>query len=264
MLLSILGIAVIAGVSYLAWLLWINREYYIGADNRHKFFAEYFKDFPVFHNGKTMPMKKKLFDNLHTLESNIPEVRKRKGIRLLEIGAGTGANFEFYPPNTSLVVVDPNPYFKQYLDVNLKKFPNVKLEQCVVAGAEDMKDVPDNSVDVVVSTLVLCSVPDLMAVYKEIRRVLVPGGKFLFMEHVIDDTSLIIRFLQILGSKIGLFQLLFDGCRPDKDMEPVIKKAGFASVDMKRFRLDLKEGVPKGFWGVYMIEPHLWGVATTA
>jgi SAM-dependent methyltransferase len=209
-------------------------------------------------------MKRKLFEHLRTISSSIPEIRKRKGLRLLEIGAGTGANFEFYPPNTSLVVVDPNPFFKPFLLENLQKFPNVGLERCVVSGAEDMKDIPDNSVDVVVSTLVLCSVPDVQKVYKEICRVLVPGGKFLFMEHVIDDKLSFIKVIQILAGSLGIFQFCFDGCRPDKDIPTEIKKAGFAAVDAKRFPLDLKDGVPKGMWAVYVSQPHYSGVATTA
>lgn len=153
-----------------------------------------------------------------------------------------------------------------------------------------MTGIPDHSVDVVVSTLVLCSVPNLQKVFKEIRRVLVPvsdtiythlyilnmlsnyiysvfwnhfkGGKFLFMEHVVDDRMSMIRILQHLGGSLGFFQFLFDGCRPDKDIESEIMKAGFASVDAKRFRLDLTSDVP--LWAVYFVEPHFFGVATTS
>jgi len=261
MILLILGIAALTGLSYLLWFLWTNREDYFGTENRHKYFAEYFKDFPVYHNSLTRPMKKKLFEPLQSMESSIPEIRKKKGIRLLEIGAGSGANFEFYPPNTNLVVVDPNPFFRQYLEKGLQKCPNVELENWVVSGAENMKGVPDDSVDVVVSTLVLCSVQDLHQVYKEIERVLVPGGKYLFMEHVLDDRTGITKLLQELAGSLGIFQFLFDGCRPDKDIETDIRKGGFASVETKRFRLDFTKG-PVPLYAVYLIKPHLMGVAT--
>ena len=85
-----------------------------------------------------------------------------------------GANFEFFPPNSKLTVVEPNAYFEPYFYKNQSKHPTVKMEKFVVAPAEDMKDVEDNSVDVVVSTLVLCSVDNVEKTLKEVQRVLAP------------------------------------------------------------------------------------------
>lgn len=83
------------------------------------------------------------------------------------------------------------------------------------------------------------------------------------MEHVLDDKPIsIIKVFQILGSRLGIFQFLFDGCRTDKDLQTELNKAGFAAVDAKRFRLDLSEGVPLELSGVYLIIPHLYGTAT--
>lgn len=83
------------------------------------------------------------------------------------------------------------------------------------------------------------------------------------MEHVIDDKPIsLIKFLQILGSKLGVYQFLFDGCRTDKDLEKELHQGGFSAVDAKRFRLDLSEGVPLEFTAVHMITPHLFGTAT--
>lgn len=83
------------------------------------------------------------------------------------------------------------------------------------------------------------------------------------MEHVIDDKPVsLIKVVQILASRLGIVQFLFDGCRTDKDLKHELNKAGFASVNAKRFRLDLSEGVPLAFSGVYLIIPHLYGTAT--
>ncbi|CAL8101046.1 unnamed protein product [Orchesella dallaii] len=264
MLLEILQVLLVLIIVITVLLLLKYGNRYFGTENRHRFFAEYFKDFPKFHNEKTGFYKKELFKPLHEIESSFPDLRKGNAIRILEIGAGPGANMEFFPKHTKLVVADPNPFFKQHIEATMRKFPEAELENYVVTGAEDMKDIPSHSIDAVVSTLVLCSAEDLQNIYKEIRRVLVPGGKFFFMEHVIDPQMSSIKILQILFGTLGICQFLFDGCRPDKDIKKELEKGGFASVDVKRFRLDLKEGVPLAFSGVYLIQPHIYGTATTA
>ncbi|CAL8116783.1 unnamed protein product [Orchesella dallaii] len=214
-------------------------------------------NFPIFYNEKTGPLKDELFSSLRKLNNG-------NGIRILEFGAGSGANMEYYPENTKLTVVEPNPFFKEHLESTLKKFPQVELERYLITGAEDMKDIPDHSVDAVVSTLVLCSANDLQGIYKEIRRVLVPGGKYFFMEHVIDPLSSLLKMTQVILGSFGVFQFFLDGCRPDKDIKRELEKGGFARVDAKPFRLNLKGGVPLDFALLYLIEPHIYGTATTA
>ena len=90
----------------------------------------------------------------------------------MEVGAGTGANFKYYPSGTDVVCVDPNPHFDSYLKSNSEKFPHVHLEEFVLGKAEDMSGVETGSVDSVVCTLVLCSVEDVDQSLAEIKRVL--------------------------------------------------------------------------------------------
>ena len=85
-----------------------------------------------------------------------------------------GANFEFFPPNSKLTVVEPNAFFEPFFYQNQSKYPTVKMEKFVLGKAEDMKGVADNSIDVVVSTLVLCSVENVKQTLKEVQRVLAP------------------------------------------------------------------------------------------
>ncbi|XP_019646890.1 PREDICTED: uncharacterized protein LOC109487350 [Branchiostoma belcheri] len=95
-------------------------------------------------------------------------------LQVLEIGVGGGSNFRYYPPGTSVIAVDPNPHFDQYLKENSDKYPDVKVTKFIVAGAEDMSAVAEGSVDAVVCTLVLCSVQDMDASIREVNRVLKP------------------------------------------------------------------------------------------
>ncbi|KAK9407166.1 methyltransferase-like 7A [Crotalus adamanteus] len=98
-------------------------------------------------------------------------------LHLLEIGVGPGTNFEFYPPNSRVTCVDYNSNFRNVLLESMAQNTHLQFENFVVGSAENISSVPDGSVDVVVGTLVLCSVNNAQAVLKEILRVLrpVPG-----------------------------------------------------------------------------------------
>lgn len=139
-------------------------------------------------------MKKVHFNSMHYHKSADPALRNQGLMRILEIGAGSGmalsfitpnksvynfqselgANFEFYPANSSLTVVEPNAYFEPLFYERQSKFPAIKMEKFVLGSAEQMTEIKDGSIDVAVSTLVLCSVDSLSATLKEIQRVLAP------------------------------------------------------------------------------------------
>jgi ubiquinone/menaquinone biosynthesis C-methylase UbiE len=112
--------------------------------------------------------------------------------RVLEIGAGTGVNLPHYGPGVeSLVLTDPEPPMLRRLQrmANGQR-PDAQVSQ---APAEDLP-FEDDSFDTVVSTLVLCGVEDQSRALSEARRVLRPGGHFLFIEHVRADDPSLARF----------------------------------------------------------------------
>jgi ubiquinone/menaquinone biosynthesis C-methylase UbiE len=110
-----------------------------------------------------------------------PELRKKGGLRILEIGPGPGYNFEFYPPNSELTAVEVNPFFEEQFFKQQVDHPHIKMNRFVVGFAEKMKDVPDNSIDIVVSTMVLCSVRSIEEALKEIHRILAPVYHFIIL-----------------------------------------------------------------------------------
>ena len=113
-----------------------------------------------------------------------PQLRKKGAIRILEIGAASGYNFEFYPAGSELTVVEVNPFFEKQFFGKQNQYPHIVMKRFVVGFAEDMKHVEDNSVDVVVSTMVLCSVRSIEKTLKEVHRVLAPVGTSIFVSFV--------------------------------------------------------------------------------
>jgi ubiquinone/menaquinone biosynthesis C-methylase UbiE len=102
---------------------------------------------------------------------------------VLELGAGTGANLDHWPrgPIASLLLTEPDPAMARRLE---RRVARREAAAQVVRAPADALPVPDASVDTVVASLVLCTVPDVPAALAEVRRVLAPGGRLLFLEHV--------------------------------------------------------------------------------
>jgi SAM-dependent methyltransferase len=131
--------------------------------------------------------------------------------RVLEIGAGTGANLRAYPPHLdALVLTEPDAGMARRLARNVARHrPDA---QVLRVGAETLP-FPDGAFDVVVSTLVLCTVPDPAAAVAEARRVLRPGGRLLYLEHVRADDPRLARRQDRLAASWHAFAA---GCRCDQ------------------------------------------------
>src|SRR5499427_3841155 len=110
---------------------------------------------------------------------------------VIEIGAGTGANLPFYQPGvTSLTITEPEPPMLRRLERRSRE--QAPLAKLLRAPAEDLP-FEDDSFDVAVSTLVLCSVDDQPRAVRELRRVLRPGGRLVFLEHLRSQEEKVAR-----------------------------------------------------------------------
>lgn len=148
---------------------------------------------------------------------------------VVELGPGTGVNMRYYPPTVKVIGIEPNPHMHDRLRAAAAE-AGVDLEIRTVRG--ERVDVPDESADAVVATLVLCGVEDPAAVLAEVRRMLVPGGRFFFMEHVVAPAGSFTRRLQRLVKRPHRW--MANGCRVDQDTESLIRKAGFSDVELDR------------------------------
>jgi SAM-dependent methyltransferase len=165
---------------------------------------------------------------------------------VLEIGPGSGVNLPLMPAEVEWIGAEPNPHMHRYIR---EKAEHLGRSIRLLSDSAGALSLPDASVDAVVSTLVLCSVPDQDATLREMRRVLRPGGRFVFIEHVAAEAG---RLHAIQRSIKPFWRVIGDGCCPDRDTGSRIQAAGFASVDLVPFEAALP---------IPIVRPHVWGIA---
>jgi ubiquinone/menaquinone biosynthesis C-methylase UbiE len=154
---------------------------------------------------------------------------------VLEVGAGTGASLAHYPPGVSrLVLAEPDPAMRRRLAKRAGERADV-----VDAPAENLP-FADGSFNAVVCTLVLCSVRDPAAALAEIRRVLKPGGRLVFIEHVAAwDNPARLRWQRRIEP---IWKRLMGNCHVTRKTEETIRAAGFEVRDVKRE--SLRKAIP--------------------
>lgn len=151
---------------------------------------------------------------------------------VVELGSGVGANLRYMPAGTTLVAVEPNPHMHRRLRAAANR-RGVHLE--LHDRVAERTDLGDHSVDCVISSLVLCSVTDPAVVLAEIRRILRPGGSYHFVEHVAARRRTPTRGLQRVLRRPWAWT--FEGCSCERDLESIIRAAGFSTVTIEPYRL---------------------------
>jgi len=139
--------------------------------------------------------------------------------KVLEVGVGTGRNLKYYPAGCSVTGIDISAGM---LEKARKKARGMKNITLLLMDAENL-EFPDNSFDYVVTTFVLCSVPDPVKALYEMRRVLKPSGELIALEHMRSSNSLIAR-VEDLINPITFFLI---GVNVNRDTVRNIEKAEF-------------------------------------
>lgn len=184
-------------------------------------------------------------DRLGAAEHRQRLVEDAKG-EVLEIGAGTGKNLPLYWAATRVVALEPDAAMRARAREAAKGAP-VPIE--VVEGDATALPFPDGSFDTVVSSLVLCTVPDPGRALAEARRMLRPGGTLRFYEHVRAEDPRLARWQDRLERP---WRWIGRGCHPNRDTAAAVAEAGFALVSLDRFDFQPLPAI---------VRPHVLGVA---
>jgi ubiquinone/menaquinone biosynthesis C-methylase UbiE len=165
---------------------------------------------------------------------------------VLEVGPGAGANLRYFAgKEIRWVGVEPNPYMNRHLAEEARR---VGLRIDVLCGAAEDLPVKAASVDYAISTLVLCSVTDQRRALSELVRVLKPGGKLVFIEHVAAPPGTLLRRIQSFVKP--LWRRMGDGCSPDRETRASIERSGLAIGHIIEFAAPLP-----------IVRPHIAGYA---
>ena len=168
---------------------------------------------------------------------------------VLEVGAGTGATLPYYPKTvTRLVLCEPDPHMRRRLQAKCDA-AGAKHVEISDASLEALPAAPA-SLDAVVCSLVLCSVPDQQAALKEIQRVLKPGGKLVFLEHVAADGNP--NRLKWQHRIEPVWKHLTGNCHLTRRTEAAITAAGF---NIERIERESIRKVPP------IVRPSIRGIA---
>jgi ubiquinone/menaquinone biosynthesis C-methylase UbiE len=166
--------------------------------------------------------------------------------RVLELGVGTGQSFPHYPEVDALVGIEPSePMLRRARERAVESGRDVTL---VEASAEELP-FEDDSFDTVVTMAVLCTVDEPERSLQEIRRVLRPGGRFRFSEHVRSHDPRLARWQDRLERPWGF---VAGGCHPNRRTLETIEAAGFEVRDLEQGELT---GLPR------LVRPYVMGTA---
>ena len=139
--------------------------------------------------------------------------------RILEVGVGTGRNLKYYPSHCSVTGIDNSEGMLKKAREKAKGMKNITL---LLVNAEHL-DFPDESFDYVVTTFVLCSIPDPVKALREMKRILKPSGELIALEHMRSSYPLIAR-IEDLINPIMFFLI---GDQMTRDTVGNIRKVGF-------------------------------------
>ncbi|MGV2826697.1 class I SAM-dependent methyltransferase [Myxosarcina sp. GI1(2024)] len=165
--------------------------------------------------------------------------------QVLEIGPGAGSSLAYYPKDINWIGIEPNPFMHPYLEREASKLGLVNIK--LLSGIAEDLPVEDESIDTVVSTHVLCSVSDLQASLQEIKRVLKPGGHFIFIEHVGGECGTWTRRVQNRVNPI--WKNLFDNCHLNRETWKILEQSRLETVNYYEFKL-----------AIPLVSPHIAGI----
>ena len=149
---------------------------------------------------------------------------------ILEIGFGTGINLKFYPENVKKIIgIEPNEgMIKKFR----KKSGNDRIKVKLLLQSGESLPFPDNSINAVISTYTLCSIKNINSALKEIYRILIPGGKYYFLEHGLADNPKIQKWQNRLNS---IQKVCAGGCNLNRNIKLLLTDSGLKISELRNY-----------------------------
>ncbi len=181
-----------------------------------------------------------------------PNMRQREKVvpiasgRVLEIGVGTGLNFRYYNSDKvdQLLALDPSEEMWALAESNLG---NQNLNIKFIQGYAESIPIDDNSINSIVITYTLCTIPDYITALQEFRRVLKPNGVIIFCEHGIAPDKSVRRWQNVLNP---VWKRLGGGCNLNRDIPSIIEGGGFTFEQLETMYIPGFKPACYNFWGV--------------
>jgi ubiquinone/menaquinone biosynthesis C-methylase UbiE len=156
------------------------------------------------------------------------EVLAKASGRVLEVGVGSGLNFPLYGKQVEIVFgIDPSP---RLLAIAHRRAAAAGVRAELLQGSATAIPLADNTIDTVVMTWTLCSIPDPLAALREMRRVLKPDGRLLFVEHGLSPEPSVERWQNRLTP---IWRHIAGGCHLNRKMDDLVRSAGFGLTGLR-------------------------------
>lgn len=197
-----------------------------------KFYSKLFaKIYDPFMKSFELKIEKDRYEMLHDLNGQV-----------LDVGSGTGVNFKYFNKNVQVLAVEPS---KEMQEKSIEKIgsKNIKLLNFGVNDNRLIDKIEEKSLDAIVCTLVLCTIPNPEKAIENFKIWLKPAGKLIIIEHVHSDNNFQSKLENILNP---IWKKIAEGCNLNRKTEELILEKGFIAKESSSFKLGLK--IHKGIY----------------